>query len=129
MNLIWRSLVSAKLYRIGFAFVLIATLYLMFDNLQAVPAGFKINDKLAHGITFFMLALLLSRGFPDKYDYKFAIGLVLFGLAVEGIQYVIPWRSFSIADWIADIAGVMVYHILHLIRVRFVRVSRSHKDV
>ena len=129
MKLTWHSIVSAQLYRIGFALFLLATLYLMFYRPGQVSVGFAINDKVAHGITFFLLTLLMSRGFRRFYGYRILVGLALFGLVLELVQYLVPWRSFSVADWLADIAGIVAYHILHLVRVRFVRVDRSNKHV
>ena len=129
MNFIWRSLVSAKLYRIGFVIFLIASIYLMMDKPGDLQLGFTINDKLAHGITFFILTLLISRGYPDHYGLTMLGCIAAFGLLIEGVQYLLPWRSFSVADWLADIAGILVYHILHIVRVRFVTVSRRRGDV
>ncbi len=129
MKFIWRSIVSAKLYRIGFALFFIATLYLMFYRPSSMSLGFSINDKVAHAVTFFIMTLLICRGFRQYYGYGVLVGLALFGLLIEVVQYLLPWRSFSIADWLADIAGIVGYHILHLLRVRFVRVNRSDNHV
>ena len=129
MNFIWRSLVSAKLYRIGFVIFLITSVYLMMDKPGDLQLGFAINDKLAHACTFFILTLLISRGFPDHYGLLMLAYVAAFGLAIEGVQYFLPWRSFSLADWLADIAGILVYHGLHIVRVRLVTVRRRHKDV
>ena len=129
MNFTWRSIVSAKLYRIGFVIFLITSIYLMMDKPGDLQLGFVINDKLAHGVTFFILTLLISRGYPEHYGLVMLSCIAAFGLLIEGIQYLLPWRSFSIADWLADIAGILVYHCLHIVRVRFVRVRRRQDDV
>lgn len=101
----------------------------MIDKPSAVQLDFTINDKIAHGITFFILTLLISRGYPDNYGLLMLLYIAAFGLLIEGVQYFIPWRSFSVADWFADIAGILVYHILHIVRVRFVIVRRRQDDV
>jgi len=128
MNIIWRALVSRKLYRVGLAVFLLLTIYLMFNRPDQVHLAGLINDKAAHALTFFILTLLFSRGFPDYYGYWALVGLAFFGLFIEGIQFLIPWRSFSVADWAADIAGIILYHILHEIRVRFVTVRRNRGE-
>ena len=120
----WQALVSRDLYRIFFVAAFLATLYLLFSKPPEVADG-MINDKVAHAITFFCLTLLLSRSFPTQYGLPILLAMVTFGLFTELVQYYLPWRSFSIADWLADIAGVLCYHVLHLIRCRFVEVKRT----
>ena len=65
----------------------------MVDKPGAVSLGFTINDKLAHGITFFMLALLVSRGFPQSMGSLPCL-FSRFGLFIEAVQYFLPWRIF-----------------------------------
>ena len=129
----WQALVSPKLYRLFFYIALIGTLYLMFNVPSQIAASGWINDKVAHFITFFFLTLFLSRGLPKWYGWKALLALSIFGLVIELIQFALPWRSLSLADWIADIAGVLGYHILHMIREKLVTVkrtaNRSNSDV
>lgn len=125
MTFTWHSLFSRRLYRIGLAVFFLGTIYLMFSQPGQVQLSGLLNDKTAHAITFFILTLLFSRGLPQYYGPWALVGLAVFGFIIEGIQYFIPWRSFSVADWIADVAGIVMYHVLHLIRVRYVKVTRN----
>jgi len=127
MTITWHTLFSRRLYRVGLAIFFVGTLYLMFSQPGQVKVGLYINDKMAHAITFFILTLLFSRGLPQYYGLWALVGLAVFGFIIEGIQYFVPWRSFSVADWIADVVGIVLYHILHLIRVRFVKVKRARR--
>jgi VanZ family protein len=124
----WQVLFSRGLYQILFAGAFLATLYLLFNMPSGNPPGL-INDKVAHAIAFFCLTLLLSRGFPQYYGVKILLAMCVFGLVTELVQYFLPWRTFSIADWLADIAGVLCYHCLHLIRKRFVKLTRADDHV
>ena len=122
---IWHALVSPKLYRLFFYGAVIGTLYLMFNVPSQIVASGLIDDKVAHFITFFFLTLFFSRGLPKWYGWKVLLALCAFGLIIEFIQFALPWRSLSLADWIADIAGVLGYHILHMIREKLVVVKKN----
>lgn len=80
--------------------------------LALVPSsggGIPHLDKLMHLTAFFNLALLLDlaslRPFW-RWKLPFLLG---YGATVEIMQAFVPWRSFSIADFIADTAGVLLY--------------------
>lgn len=122
--ILWRALFSPNLYRLFFYVFLAITLYLMIDVPVKVEPRWWLNDKVAHAITFFGLTLCFSRGLPVLYGPTALLGLAAFGMLIELIQYFIPWRSFSIADWFADLAGILLYHGLHLIRTRTVKIIR-----
>ena len=124
----WHALISRALYRIFFIGALCASFYLLFSVPAEAPAG-MINDKVAHGITFFFLTLFISRAWPERYGSEVLLLMITLGLFTELVQYFLPWRSFSVADWLADIAGILCYHCLHLIRRRFVEVKRMDDHV
>ncbi len=81
------------------------------------PAATGVNDKFAHLATFFILSLLADLSFQKRcFDWKIWAPLIFYGLLIEVIQYQIPYRSFSLLDWVADAAGVLVYGLLLLAR-------------
>ena len=125
---LWRVLFSRGLYQLMFVIAFLATLYLLFSVPSQNPSGL-INDKVAHAVAFFCLTLLLSRGLPQYYGVKMLLAMCAFGLGTELVQYFLPWRTFSMADWLADIAGILCYHCLHLIRTRFIKLTRADDHV
>lgn len=98
-----------------FQFALIGnfSLTLFFFFQQGLSSGVEVPhfDKVGHFIAFFVLALCVD----FATDLKKAISvfaLVTYGILVEVIQGYIPGREASIADIVADSAGVIAYFIL-----------------
>ncbi len=70
----------------------------------------SINDKLSHGLAFLLLSLLADFSYPeDKFTFRKVFPLVVYGVLIECIQYFLPYRSFSVLDMLADIAGIALY--------------------
>jgi VanZ family protein len=70
----------------------------------------SINDKLSHGLTFLLLSLLADFSCPEsKFTFRKVSPLVAYGVLIECIQYFLPYRSFSVLDILADIAGIALY--------------------
>jgi VanZ family protein len=68
------------------------------------------GDKLAHFLSYALLAWLVGRALPPLARAPGRVALVLLGLAAfaaadEWHQAFIPGRSASVADWWADAAG------------------------
>lgn len=97
-------------YRILFYSVLVLGCLLAFS-----PANnglhSLVNDKLLHGAGFCVLALLSSLAHPNVAPWKLIVALSLFGLGIEIIQAYLPYRSFSVWDWLADIIGLLAYFV------------------
>ena len=72
-------------------------------------------DKWLHGMTFFVLAVwftgMFSRG---RYVYV-AIGLLLFGVVIEGCQYMVAYRTADWTDAGANAAGILLGMTLALV--------------
>ena len=69
---------------------------------------FKGVDKWLHGITFMVLSLWFAGLYQRQSYWRVAIGLLIFGLAIEACQRMVGYRT---ADWLdvgADIAGIVV---------------------
>ncbi len=70
------------------------------------------DDKLAHLLAFVALAICLDFSFPDSpggfWRWK-GPALMAYGFLIELIQYQLPTRSFSLADFVADVLGLLIY--------------------
>ncbi len=85
------------------------TCYFAFAPLEGSVVQ-DINDKLQHFTAFFVLALLLDFAFPHSpYRWRKLLLLVSYGLLIETVQYFLPWRSFSLLDWLVDIVALFSY--------------------
>lgn len=85
--------------------VLIAALI---DAPEALDYG--LGDKMMHLLTFFMLGLLSESAYPRSPPlWRLASALLAYGLLIECLQYLLPWREFSMLDWAADGAGLLLW--------------------
>lgn len=67
----------------------------------------NMSDKLQHTITFAVLATLAWLGYRQHSSMlAIALSLVAYGVAIECTQSLIPSRSFSVLDMLANTAGV-----------------------
>jgi len=77
---------------------------------MASPETLEVNDKLAHAAAFYCLAILVDFGFPKEgFSARKVVLLLCYGLLLELIQRLLPYREFSFLDWLADGVGVMLY--------------------
>lgn len=87
----------------------IVILYLATTS-RMIPVVEGINDKAEHGIAFYVLALFADFSFPQNgFSRAKALSLLSYGLAIEIIQYFLPYRSFSLLDLGADAVGLVIY--------------------
>ncbi len=102
---------SIIVFRISLAAAVAGILILATTPLQ-YPVVSGINDKLNHIFAFFILALLADFSFPVR---KFSLCIILpllgYGIAIEVIQYFLPYRMFSLYDVAADAMGIGLYKI------------------
>ncbi|WP_020407416.1 VanZ family protein [Hahella ganghwensis] len=77
-----------------------------------VPAKYTpvatLNDKLVHLCAFAGLFVLLRVTHRQLHLTTLVVGLLSYGLAVEIHQWFLPFRSFSLADLLADAIGIMI---------------------
>jgi len=69
----------------------------------------QLNDKLLHTVGFFSIAVLCHLAHPKARAYLLVLGLALLGLAIEFVQAYLPYRTFSLWDWVADLSGILLY--------------------
>ena len=70
--------------------------------------GIPNTDKLQHALAFATLALVASLAWHPgpRTETRVAIGLLLYGLMIEGVQMHLPSRTASAADVLADAVGI-----------------------
>ena len=72
-----------------------------------------IGDKISHGVIFFYISILgMFCDFKIKY-YIFMAIIFSFGLAIEFIHYVHPYRYFEWADLLANFLGIILAKAIH----------------
>ena len=71
------------------------------------------RDQVLHAIGFFILTICFrgwqgSAASPGRWIPGAVVILMLFALLHEGVQYMIPGRTLSSADFLADMIGIVV---------------------
>ncbi len=75
-----------------------------------IPVVDSINDKVEHVFAFFVLALLVDQSWPrSRLNATKVFFLLGYGLAIEIVQYFLPYRTFSLWDLAADGTGILLY--------------------
>lgn len=64
------------------------------------------TDKFVHVALFFVLGGAYFRAYGAIRTLPIALGLVCYGAALEGVQYMLPYRTASFLDACANTAGV-----------------------
>ncbi|PCJ49353.1 MAG: hypothetical protein COA74_05695 [Gammaproteobacteria bacterium] len=113
------ELINKKTYKLLFIIAALLSLVVTLSVVSKSVGVHLINDKLGHALMFFFLAFLCSHSLGSKFGYKAIIGLAVFGLVIEIIQYFLPWRSFSVFDWLADLVGIISYDVIHRMKRRY----------
>ncbi|MEB8432413.1 VanZ family protein [Cocleimonas sp. KMM 6892] len=99
----------------------VATIHLEF------PPDISINDKLIHVIVFFGFALLMDLATSRSPFWLWkGLPLLIYGGGIEVAQYFTEFRSFSLADWFADFAGILLYYIAKSIIVYWDKKRSTH---
>jgi VanZ family protein len=98
---------------IAFRLALVATL-IVITHLATTQAEYRgvedINDKVSHILAFYVLCFLEDFSFPrDRFNIFKVISLLGYGLLIEIIQYFLPYRTFSLLDFGADVIGIAIY--------------------
>ncbi len=62
-------------------------------------------DKLEHLLAYGVLSLIGYKAYPG-HVWRTMIGLILYGITLEGLQSLIPGRVPSLADIVANALGV-----------------------
>ncbi|PAA44175.1 hypothetical protein CJU80_05695 [Pseudomonas fragi] len=98
---------------------------LLFTGLRTrpIPQVFAQEDKLHHFMGFFALAFSCRLAFLPVKLHWIAIGCVLIGVLIEYAQALIPLRTASFYDALANTAGMALGL---LVAWRFARPEKRH---
>lgn len=132
MPIIKRLLRVKKIY-----FLLVAVLWLLLVTLAClVPVGvvrdvepaFKVSDKIAHGVFYFVNTILLFLYFYKNESkgilLKVSIFSFVYGIIIEVLQYELPFgRSAEIRDVLAN--GIGILTAIFLIKVSFLKKANN----
>ncbi|MDH3547574.1 MAG: VanZ family protein [Gammaproteobacteria bacterium] len=75
---------------------------------QIFVAWFIDVDKWLHAVTFVFLALWFAGQYRARSYWRIGVGLILFGMLIEGCQRLVTYRSSDWFDIAADAAGIIV---------------------
>jgi VanZ family protein len=88
---------------------------MMIGFLIFIPKNLSVlsnNDKLIHFAEFFVLTVLALKTFQlFKFKHHYILGAlfcVFFIVLSESLQSLVPYRSFSYYDMLADVIGIIV---------------------
>ena len=74
-----------------------------------VNAVSHLFHKMEHFLYYGAMALLLARGLGRRWFWIALFAIPLVGALDEWHQLYIPGRNSSVYDWIADLAGTIVF--------------------
>ena len=95
------------LWRFAMMISIVAVLYLATTS-GPLPVPAMPSDKANHLIAFLELTLLMRLGWPHLKSYYLISLLLGFGMLIELVQATLPYRDFSLADVVADAAGIAI---------------------
>jgi VanZ family protein len=88
---------------------LAGTLVLCLIPLPDMDAPVMRWDKLHHALGHGLLAAWAAMLFEDRRALLLALfGLIGFGITIEGMQAMLPWRSAEVLDIVANALGVVL---------------------
>jgi VanZ family protein len=78
-------------------------------------------DKIIHIIVYGITAYIFIRNLRIRMPFLKSIFLSVilassYGLAMELLQYALPWRQFSLSDEAANISGALFFGILYAVK-------------
>lgn len=97
---------NSWLFKIFFWFSILVVLILAVLPNSRIPSVFIFWDKAQHFLAFCFLSGLGLRAYRSSWIFIF-LGLILWGGTIEIIQWFLPWRDASVADFFADALGVI----------------------
>lgn len=108
-----------RLWRTGFVLAQGILLLLSLLPLPSVQPPVEHWDKWGHVLAHLALAAIAVLVFRTPRGRWLALGwLVLFGVLIEALQGLLPWRSMEAADLLANLAGTALGGLLALTRQR-----------
>ncbi|MDX1552166.1 MAG: VanZ family protein [Marinobacter sp.] len=84
-----------------------AILYLATTS-EPYPVPSADSDKLNHLLAFLQMTIVTRLAWPGLSRLWIACGLLAFGVTIEIVQAQLPYRTFAVADIVADAAGIAI---------------------
>jgi VanZ family protein len=75
--------------------------------MPAPPGMHSLNDKLLHLLAYLGLALWFGAIYPRERFARLGLCLVTLGVVIECLQFSTGYRSFELADMLADTLGTL----------------------
>ena len=73
-----------------------------------ISKSFFLNDKFLHMCVFFTMTIWLSGQYTFDSFKKIGFLLFLFGVFIEIIQFVLPYRDAELLDLLANLLGIFI---------------------
>lgn len=93
--------------RVSFFLLLVIVTYLSLRS-RVQGIDIQVNDKVGHALAYFALMTNGGLAFGKKRTLLLAIGLFLFGLLIEFLQSLVPGRTSSFFDLVANSGGIVI---------------------
>ena len=108
--------IPTLLYQFGLLLVVFGVLFLSVSPFDEFNLEYLSNyDKLNHITAFFVLALLAKGAMPSAKLFTRWGGLLFYGVLIEVIQSVIPYRFADYLDFAADLLGIAAFELLYVV--------------
>ena len=88
----------------GFAWLAVG-IVLALAKLPPIPLDISYTDKIEHAVAFSLMMLYAGMLFPRDRGWA-ALGLLIYGIKIEMLQLLVPWRSAEWMDIGADACGI-----------------------
>ena len=102
----------AEVKLLFYGFVSLVFVLAIVPDYHYLPEPLKVHDKINHFIGFFALFLSFDYAYRNLKLFKKGIILLCYGLFIEIVQLLLPYRDFSLLDFLADGIGIASYMIL-----------------
>jgi len=73
-----------------------------------ISKSFFLNDKFLHMCVFLIMTIWLSGQYTFDSFKKIGFLLFLFGVVIEIIQFVLPYRNAELLDLLANLLGIFI---------------------
>ncbi len=122
------SIVSTRTIRVLLVVALLLISYLAFTPIST-PVIDEFNDKFSHIAAFIVLAFLVDFSWPQtSWNLPKIAPLIGYGLLIEVVQALMPYRIFSTWDLLADVLGLLIYPLLLPLLLRIPLIRRLRND-
>ncbi len=97
---------------------------------QLMESGIPHADKFFHGAAYGLLMWWNSVANERHYRWRWALGLLLLGITLEGLQGLTPERSMSAWDVLANSVGIVIgFYALRATPSRFPFFDRAKTEM